>query len=513
MRKDQVNCKSGRHSSGWTKALYFVLIAAIFCFLPASVVEAGSVFRVCPTGCAYSTIQAAVDAAAAGGEIDVAGGTYSDMHTRPSPDGYSGGTGNITQIVYIDKNLVIKGGFSPDFSTRDPAVYITKLDAQNLGRGFVIWWDAVVTLDGMQVTRGIPDGLGGLSAYNNAGGGLFAEDANLTLLNMTFFNNYSTYGMNFGGGVYQWWGILTMDNCIIDHNRANTGGGILAMNLDSLHITNSTISNNISAYGGGIRSGGVQELQIENNNILNNNSLSGGGMYISSSPNALLQKNRFESNTLGNHNATSDARYGAALFIEGSTVISRANLFTNNGLNKFQNLYLNEGTIRVYYPVSFISENDVILGSRTSGFTSVGAPTGMVTLKQVTISGSLDNGISVLQNNLSAINTILADNSGYGVLNLGVGAVNLDHTLWNNNASGDQNGPVTHTNDVAGLPLFASDGYHLSIGSAAIDAGGNSGVRTDFDFKPRPQGNGYDIGAAEFKTLIYSLYLPVAKNQ
>jgi hypothetical protein len=44
----------------------------------------------------------------------------------------------------------------------------------------------------------------------------------------------------------------------------------------------------------------------------------------------------------------------------------------------------------------------------------------------------------------------------------------------------------------------ATQNFHLSSGSPAIDAGMNTGVVTDFDGVTRPQGSAFDIGAFEF---------------
>ena len=49
--------------------------------------------HVCLSGCAYNTIQAAVDAAETGDVVKVASGTYVDVYVR----------GGITQVVYISK--------------------------------------------------------------------------------------------------------------------------------------------------------------------------------------------------------------------------------------------------------------------------------------------------------------------------------------------------------------------------------------------------------------------------
>ncbi|MCS7061761.1 MAG: choice-of-anchor Q domain-containing protein [Anaerolineae bacterium] len=50
---------------------------------------------------------------------------------------------------------------------------------------------------------------------------------------------------------------------------------------------------------------------------------------------------------------------------------------------------------------------------------------------------------------------------------------------------------------------FALDGYHLTLYSAALDAGLNSRVMTDIDGEQRPRGMGYDLGADEAGARTY----------
>jgi hypothetical protein len=57
---------------------------------------------------------------------------------------------------------------------------------------------------------------------------------------------------------------------------------------------------------------------------------------------------------------------------------------------------------------------------------------------------------------------------------------------------------VMMQNQYEGDPVFASDGYHLTAGSAAIDRGVDTGVLTDIDGQPRPQGVAPDLGADEY---------------
>ena len=87
----------------------------------------GGVITVCVNAaCDFSSIQAAVEAASPGTIIKVAEGVYSDVHAR-------GTAGDIiTQVVYVGKNLTIRGGYSTtNWAISDPVANPTTLD----GRG------------------------------------------------------------------------------------------------------------------------------------------------------------------------------------------------------------------------------------------------------------------------------------------------------------------------------------------------------------------------------------------
>jgi hypothetical protein len=77
----------------------------------------------------------------------------------------------------------------------------------------------------------------------------------------------------------------------------------------------------------------------------------------------------------------------------------------------------------------------------------------------------------------------------------------LQATLWGNETDWAGAGTLlTGTVNVWGDPAFvdpAAGDYHISLGSAAIDAGVDAGVTSDMDGQPRPIGGGYDIGADE----------------
>jgi hypothetical protein len=86
--------------------------------------------------------------------------------------------------------------------------------------------------------------------------------------------------------------------------------------------------------------------------------------------------------------------------------------------------------------------------------------------------------------------------------------------LWYGNTANHAHvGDVIVTNEYTGSPAFAPDGYHLTLGSAAIDRGVEAGVGEDVDGGPRPVGAGYDLGADEFPRAVRRGYLPLVMRQ
>jgi len=113
------------------------------------------------------------------------------------------------------------------------------------------------------------------------------------------------------------------------------------------------------------------------------------------------------------------------------------------------------------------------------------------------------------QSTVALTNTILVSHT-VGVAVTQGNTATLNATLWHINGT-DYSGNVIHVNDRSGDPDFDPDGYHLPPISAAIDAGVDAGVTTDIDGDARPQGQGHDIGADEFRQSY--IYLPlVMKN-
>jgi parallel beta-helix repeat protein len=200
---------------------------------------------VCPSGCGYTSIQDAVDAAADGDAIKVVQGIYSGIHQRSG----------VTQVVYIDVSVTIQGGYASmeDFSNSpDPQLYPTVIDAQDLGRVIYVAEDVTVTLSGLHLTGGNGTDLGGGSgSFPDAGGGIYLNSATTSISDCTIAQNRSPMA----GGGYVNRGTFLMHNNVITANTAISGNGgglfIYAPATSQFH-RNTVVSNTAGFNGGGL---------------------------------------------------------------------------------------------------------------------------------------------------------------------------------------------------------------------------------------------------------------------
>jgi hypothetical protein len=218
--------------------------------------------HVCPGGCTYSSVQAAVDDASDGDIIKVAAGTYTDVHQR---------TG-ITQVVYISKTVTIRGGYATDnWTTHDPAANPTTLDAQGQGRVLVIR-DGGPTIEGLTIT-------GGAGYYS--GGGINVESASPTIQGNQIMDNSATGD---GGAIFVNRGSAQILGNIIFNNNATWAGGLRIINDADVTIIGNEIVGNVALIsGGGIDlgcCGGTTPLIARNWITSNNGGSRGGGVQI-----------------------------------------------------------------------------------------------------------------------------------------------------------------------------------------------------------------------------------------
>ncbi len=249
----------------------------LFLFLSQSFLTMATVWHVKPIASgdasgstwanASSSLQAMMDAAAAGDTIWVATGTY--LPTS-SPDGVS--TNNRDKSFHLSKNIKIYGGFdgtetmlserdwvdnetilSGDFDADDVvsgigASLIINNNAENAYHVFMVKSVTSGTLDGFTVCGGNANGSSGID-----------------------FNGYNFF-RTAAGGIYTRYSSFILSNLNVKGNSANTAGGIFIDHTNNNTVTNSTVSKNVN---GGIRTSSIITIA---NSIISGNK--GPGIYL-----------------------------------------------------------------------------------------------------------------------------------------------------------------------------------------------------------------------------------------
>lgn len=456
---------------------------------------------VCPAGppdCDYAIIQDAVDAASDGDVIMVATGLYTDIHHYPFPPGYPkplyGST--LAQIVYISKTVAIRGGYtSPAFTEPpDPVANPVTLDARQRGRVIFVTGNISPTIEGLHITGGRADGLGGLSPKWDVGGGLYVITATAIVRNNHLFDNTTP---DFGGGVGLINAPITFgDNQVFGNTAVYGGGGGLYLFHSAAVLTDNAVFRNLAQDWG-------------------------GGMYIDWS-NAELNKNRITTNVAG--------KTGGGLTIFRSDVIFSGNAIISNTATYYC------GGLGISSSNATLANNVVADNSANHGGSELCMGASTCQLLHTTIArstGGDSNGIYVtgavhnwiyVPSVVTLTNTIMVSYT-VGITVVAGNTATLESTLWGTDTwanDADWGGSgfiVTGTRNLWGDPAFVAPkigDYHIGPASAAIDRGVSAGIGDDIDGDLRPDGCFFDIGADERMTgaPCFRVYLPlIFKNR
>lgn len=439
----------------------------------------------------YATVQAAVDGAADGAVIKVAAGNYTGVSAR----------GGVTQTVYISKTVTIRGGYvRTDWTLPDPVAHPTRLDAQRRGRVLYITGHISPVIEGLRITGGDAAGLGGDPYGHDAGGGVYIDVAAATIRHSWVFSNTARRG----GGIYGLQDAARLtESAILSNTTTSNGAGVFLSSSHAELTGNLIIANVADSYGGGVCAYGGDPTLSENR-VIGNRARGtyshGGGVYLQNSD-ATLERNAILSNEAD--------RWGGGMMLFGGDLLVQDNLISANSAESGAGVYQDEGSVRL--------TNNVIIGNQAQlqGAGMYIRRNEASHLLHTTIarnSGGDGSGVYVadLSGEYSTAiltNTIIAEQA-VGIAVAAGNTAALNNTLWHANGQDrDGAGSINHTDDRSGDPRFAADGFHLTVGSAAIDRGVDAGVTTDIDGDVRPWGAGYDIGADEYREP--RVYLPL----
>lgn len=236
-----------------------ILLAVAWLMFAVSTSSAATL-DVCPSGCTYTTVQAAVDAAASGDTIDVGAGTYVGSVTIIRNVTIQGAGAGLTILDGGGSGNVVLTNYYQLGTFNRLSAAINDLTITNGARGVAN--NGIATLSRVVVRDNSGAGNGAGIANSNGYGNPW-----MAVIDSTVRNNSAVGG---GGGIYNN-GSLTVTRSTISNNTAGDGGGGL-WTSKSLTVNNSTVSGNTAGHAGGgiyLQSGGAN-LSTTNTTIANN---------------------------------------------------------------------------------------------------------------------------------------------------------------------------------------------------------------------------------------------------
>ncbi len=417
-------------------------------------------------GTPYADIQSAVTAAAPEDEIWVEQGTYT-----------------LAATIVIDKSLAIYGGFDGAETQRDERDWsnqVTIVDGNDSFRCFHVanGNDATVTLDGLTLTRGIPsDGENGPAIWNGLSGAYFGS---LTVANCVITNNSGSIKH---GAVFNDWGHLTaIDSTFANNTAVNKGGAIINYGHD-LTLIRCLFSGNSANNGGAVSFPNTSGSPSATNHnvfvdcVFSNNAATMDGGALLTDGNMSLTRCAF----VGNH-----AGRSGTIATRGDTGFSQTwtnCLFAGNSSKNGSAICINgsSGPLGVIRAMNCtFATNTCIAGGRGGALYTMKPSTNASSVFEVAncvFWGNFTNAIdrSGATQPLPAVSYTDIDQAGYAGSN---GNLNED-------------------------PMFAdpaNGNYRLHDGSPCLNTGTDvNAPEDDLDGTPRPQGDGFDMGAYEFE--------------
>ncbi len=404
----------------------------------------------------FQSLQLAIDAAASGDDVFVAGGTYA-------------------AISVTGKELHLYGGYDGAFAARGGAVPSVIQGAPSA---------PVVSL--FETGSSILDGF----VVRGGHRGLFIDADFMSTTNRPLIRNDV---------------IEANDTASVDEN----GGGVLAIHCTDARFVGNTVRGNAAGRGAAMATACASVL-LENNVIENNIASSdhGGGLYLTGAT-IVVRGNLIRGNEVG-----VIAGYGwgggAIVYGAGVTVSFERNVFTGNHAQSLgSGVFIDDGATATFDGDLFYANrcgSDGGAGIFVDGYDTIGSHVRLVnvTIAEHPCPTTRGNAVAVqLHSTVEIVNSIFWNNGGDDVENEAGTTLSATYTLSEE--------PIAGVGNVSADPLFfdpAAGDFHVrstrgrfdpstrsfvrdAADSASIDAGDPT---SDFAMEPGPNGMRVNLG-------------------
>ena len=400
----------------------------------------------------------------------------------------SGGAEVLLKDLILTDGYIVTGGGGAILTEQGSTV---RLDEVQLRNNTAKFGGAIATLGGTgeTIVRG------SLLDNNQAlggGGGIYTNSPLTISDGTTFIRNTARRD---GGAIsIDDRAVAVIEQSRFEQNQSLTeeGGGVYASGSLTVNQTE-FISNTASLRGGGVNSAGNKTLIIESH-FLRNQADKFGGAFYTTSPQVEVSQSAFIQN--------SAAEEGGAIISKGKSVLSDNRFIKNKAFEGAGLILTSDETSHLVNNLWVDNESDPMPDLVVIELGGNGA----VVMHHNTIISRVPRNhgaVGIIEGELQAHNNIVINHSRPFLPRQVTGGVILasvisTHNLFQGHTPDEL---TTGNSNIEAAPLFvdpANDDFRLQANSPAIDKGLDVGVSIDLNGRPRPVGEGFDIGAYEF---------------